>query len=87
MLQLLQRILGIGSQQSKTIAKERLRLVLLHDRTCIPPHVVDALKVDLITCISKYMEIDESNLDVSLSTEDESVALVANIPILKVRQI
>ncbi len=86
MLQLLQRILGVGSPSSKTIAKERLRLVLLHDRTSIPPHVVEALKSDLISCISKYMEIDESNLDVSLNSSEESVALVANIPILKVRQ-
>ncbi|KUO51559.1 MAG: cell division topological specificity factor [Desulfitibacter sp. BRH_c19] len=86
MLQLLQRILGIGSPTSKTIAKERLRLVLLHDRTSIPPHVIEALKGDLIACISKYMEIDENNLDVSLSNEDDSVALIANIPILKVRQ-
>ncbi|WP_028307660.1 cell division topological specificity factor MinE [Desulfitibacter alkalitolerans] len=86
MLQLLQRILGVGSPSSKTIAKERLRLVLLHDRTSIPPHVIEALKGDLIQCISKYMEIDENNLDVSLSDSDESVALVANIPILKVRQ-
>lgn len=86
MLQLLQRILGVGSPSSKTIAKERLRLVLLHDRTSIPPHVIEALKGDLIKCISKYMEIDENNLEVSLSDSDESVALVANIPILKVRQ-
>lgn len=86
MLQLLQRILGVGTPRSKTIAKERLRLVLLHDRTSIPPHVIEALKVDLINCISKYMEIDESNLDVSLSNSDDSVALIANIPILKVRQ-
>jgi cell division topological specificity factor len=86
MLQLLQRILGVGTPSSKTIAKERLRLVLLHDRTSIPPYVLEALKSDLIQCISKYMEIDETNLDVSLSDSDESVALVANIPIIKVRQ-
>ena len=87
MLQLLQRILGVGSSPSKTVAKERLRLVLLHDRTSIPPHVIEALKGDLIKCISKYMEIDENNLDVSLDDSDDAVALVANIPILKVRQI
>jgi len=86
MLQLLQRILGVGQSPSKSVAKERLRLVLLHDRTSIPPHVIEALREDLIKCISKYMEIDESNLDVSLADSDESVALVANIPILKVRQ-
>ncbi len=87
MLQLLQRILGIGSPDpSKKIAKERLRLVLLHDRTSIPPHVLEALKGDLINCISRYMEIDERNLDVSLTNQDDTIALIANIPILKIRQ-
>jgi cell division topological specificity factor len=75
------------SFSSKKIAKERLRLVLLHDRTCLTPEILDSLKGDLIQVISRYMVIDEKNLDVSLNTEDESVALVANIPILKVKQI
>ncbi|MEW6622600.1 MAG: cell division topological specificity factor MinE [Bacillota bacterium] len=87
MLQILQKIFGVNSPTaSKVVAKERLRLVLLHDRTSIPPHVLNSLKGDLITCISKYLDIDERNLDVSLTNTDDSVALVANIPILKVKQ-
>ncbi len=84
MLQFLQRILGKDSS-SKKVAKERLRLVLLHDRTSLTPEVMESLKVDIIKTISRYLEIDEGNLDVSLNTEDDSVALVANIPILKVK--
>lgn len=86
MLRFLQRIIGLESpDSSKKMAKERLRLVLLHDRTSIPPHVLEALKSDLIICISKYLEIDDENLDINLTNEDETVALVANIPIMKVR--
>lgn len=86
MLEFLQRILG-KSFSSKKIAKERLRLVLLHDRTSLTPEILDSLKGDLIEVISRYMVIDQENLEVNLSTEEESVALVANIPILKVKQV
>jgi cell division topological specificity factor len=86
LLQFLQRILG-KEPSSKKVAKERLRLVLLHDRTSLSPEVLESLKIDIIHTISKYLEIDESNLDVSLNTEDDEVALVANIPILKVKHV
>lgn len=86
MLNFLRRVMGTDYPgSSKKVAKERLRLVLLHDRTSIPPHVLEALKSDLIACISKYMEIDNDNLDINLTNERETVALVANIPIMKVK--
>jgi len=71
---------------SKNIAKERLRLVLVHDRATISPHMLNRLKEDLIQVISNYMEIDESALEVNLSQDDREVALVANIPVLKMKR-
>lgn len=71
---------------SKDIAKERLRLVLVHDRADLSEKVMISLREDLIAVISKYMEIDLSALEVSLSKEDGSVALIANIPILSVKR-
>jgi cell division topological specificity factor len=66
---------------SKAVATERLRLVLVHDRSSISPGLINALKEDLIKVIKCYMEVDEDLLQVSLENEDDSVALVANIPI------
>ncbi|WRO21237.1 cell division topological specificity factor MinE [Metallumcola ferriviriculae] len=86
LLELLQRIFGKDNDTSKTVAKERLRLVLVHDRSNVSPQVLESLKVDLIKVISNYMEIDESALEVSLSDEDQAVALVANIPVIKVKR-
>jgi cell division topological specificity factor len=71
---------------SKNIAKERLRLVLVHDRATISPHMLNKLKEDLIQVISNYMEIDESALEVNLSQDDREVALVANIPVVKMKR-
>jgi len=66
---------------SKNVAKERLRLVLVHDRTSISPQLLETLKADLIQVVSNYMEIDESALEVNLDSSGNTVALVANIPV------
>lgn len=71
---------------SKNVAKERLRLVLLHDRTSISPQLMDTLKVELIKVISNYMEIDEESLEVSLDSSGTTVALVANIPVKGIKR-
>lgn len=71
---------------SKKAAKERLRLVLVHDRTSVAPHLLESLKGELIEVISKYLEIDESGLEVNLDQEEETMALVASIPVRSVRR-
>ena len=87
LLELLQRLLGKDDAvQSKNVARERLRLVLVQDRCSIAPHIMESLKEDLIKVISKYMEIDETGLEVTFSDEDNSLALMANIPILKMKR-
>jgi cell division topological specificity factor len=75
-----------GSDNSKNVAKERLRLVLIHDRSSLSPGLLDSLKEELIEVLSKYMEIDESGLEVNLDEGDDSVALVANIPVKQIKR-
>lgn len=87
MLEFLQRVLGIEQPAaSKKVAKERLRLVLFHDRADMSPQIMQALKEDLIKVISEYMDIDQSGLEVSLSSESEGIALVCNIPVLNLKR-
>jgi len=74
------------TSSSKNIAKERLRLVLVHDRVNISPQVLEAMREDLIKVISEYMEIDERALEVSLNQDERTVALMANIPILRLKR-
>ncbi|MEL1133928.1 cell division topological specificity factor MinE [Desulfitobacterium sp. THU1] len=85
MLDFINRILG-KEPASKNVAKERLRLVLVHDRATISPHMLNQLKEDLIKVISNYMEIDESALEVNLNQDDREVALIANIPVIKMKR-
>ncbi|MGF7186167.1 cell division topological specificity factor [Desulfitispora alkaliphila] len=89
MLDFITKIFGRDSNNqdaSKNLAKERLRLVLVHDRANVSTELIEDLRVDLIGVISKYMEIDESALEVNLNSEDNTVALVANIPVVKLKR-
>ncbi|WP_031513168.1 cell division topological specificity factor MinE [Desulfofalx alkaliphila] len=87
MLDFLSRVFGRDTGASKNVAKERLRLVLVHDRANVSPELLNSLKVDLIGVISKYMEIDEKSLEVSLDSSDNQVALVANIPVKRMKRV
>ncbi len=85
---ILSRFFGKESEadMTKTVAKERLRLVLVHDRLDVSETTMENLRNDLISTIGKYMEIDQSALEVTLSREDGGVALVANIPVINVKR-
>ncbi len=81
LLDVFNRIFGRESVTSKDIARERLRLVLVHDRASVSPDFLNSLKEDLIRVIRDYMDIDEEGLQVNLENQDNSVALIANIPV------
>jgi len=85
-LDFINRIFGRESSSSRNVAKERLRLVLVHDRAGVSPELLESLKADLINVISNYMEIDEDALEVSLDSSENQVALVANIPVKKMKR-
>jgi cell division topological specificity factor len=73
-------------ETSSSTAKERLRLVLLSDHLSLAPDVVENLRRDLIAVISRYVEVDEAHCDVTFEQQDSSVAMLANIPILKMKE-
>lgn len=68
-------------------AKNRLRLVLMHDRTQLSPILLEQMRDDMVEVISKYVEIDKEALEVNLESESNTIALVANIPVLRTRSV
>jgi cell division topological specificity factor len=85
LLDLIAKVFGRDAS-SADIAKERLRLVLVHDRTNVSPQFLESLKEELIAVISRYMEIDTENMDVTLQREQNQAALVANIPVRSMKR-
>ena len=80
-------------QPSKGIAKDRLKLVLIHDRVDSSSAMLEMLRVDLMKVISNYMDMDENELDLQISQTDKDdygrsvPVLYANIPIKNLRRI
>lgn len=66
---------------SATTARERLQLVLAHDRSDLSPELLDQMRREIFEVVAKYVDIDIDEGDVSLETEDRVTALVANLPI------
>jgi cell division topological specificity factor len=86
MLDMIQKLFGKGNGNSKEIAKERLRLVLVHDRVNVSPQFMELIKDDMIKVISNYMDINEKEMEVNLTSTKSSVALVANIPVNRMKR-
>ena len=85
MLDMLMKVFGKQEKRSGQIAKERLQVVLIHDRASVSPELMDKLKTEIIDVISKYMDINKSEMEISLANDSDSVALVANIPVNSLR--
>jgi len=74
------RITG-RDRRSASQAKERLKLVLIHDRTDLSPATMQSLKDDLITVISRHVSIDPEAVRIEMSQEGREQRLIADIPI------
>ena len=66
---------------SASTARERLQLVLAHDRSDLSTELLDQMRREILEVVAKYVEIDVDEGAVSLETEDRMTALVANLPI------
>jgi len=71
---------------AKDDAKNRLRLVLLHDRTQLSPSLLESMRDELVAVIAKYVEIDQTTLDLCLEKETNTIALVANIAVVRAKE-
>ena len=85
MFEVVMKLLNRNQKTSKEIAKDRLKVVLIHDRANISPEVMQALKNDIIEVSSHYMDINKNEMEISLENDDNSVALLANIPVNRIK--
>ena len=73
----------------KEVAKDRLKLILIHDRGEIAPEIIDKIREEILGVISKYIDIQIYDVEISVYKNSEegdtSSALVANIPIKNLR--
>lgn len=71
----------LSGKKSARSAKERLQLVLIHDRTDLTPAVFEALKNELLSVVSKHIDIDPESVQINVTQEGREQRLVADIPL------
>lgn len=84
------KILGLFGQnvqkeESKNTAVNRLRLVLMQDRTNLTPEILHRMRSELIEILSKYVELDKEALELNFEQEGEQMALMLSIPVVRAK--
>ncbi|MFZ6021540.1 MAG: cell division topological specificity factor MinE [Chloroflexota bacterium] len=76
----LEQLLG-KKDKSAEQAKERLKLVLIHDRTDLTPHQLELMKNELLEVISRHVAIDPAAVRIDMAQDGREQRLIADIPL------
>ncbi len=84
--ELLERLFfGSEAPNSRDQVKNRLKLVLAHDRADLTPEMMESMRREILEVVSRYVDIDPEGFNFSLESDQRTTALIANLPILGVR--
>ncbi len=88
--ELYNKLLGLFRQaeeadNSKDVARNRLRVVLMQDRTNLTPQLLERMRGELVELLSKYLEMDKDALELNLDQDGEQMALALSIPVIRAK--
>ena len=72
-------------ENAKDVARNRLKLVLMQDRTNLTPYLLERMRGEMIEVLSKYVEMDKDELELNFEQEGDSMALMLSIPVLRAK--
>ena len=74
-----------SEEASKSVATNRLKLVLMQDRTNLTPKILEQMRGELVDLLSKYLEMDKDMLELNFEQEGDQVALMLSIPVIRAK--
>jgi len=78
--------------ESSSLAKDRLKLILIHDRVNCSPDLMERIKSDIISVLSKYISFENDEIEISMinsiseEINNKNPVICANIPINKIKK-
>ncbi len=73
------------TEHSKDTACNRLRVVLMQDRTNLTPELMERMRKEMVELLSKYVEMDKEALELNLEQDGDQVALMLSIPVIRAK--
>ena len=82
---IIEKLFSKNTPHSREEVKRRLKLVIAHDRADINPEIIEAMRKEIMEVVSRYVEIDDSDSEFLLENNQRATALVANLPIRRIK--
>jgi cell division topological specificity factor len=84
MKDLIRRLLGQPTGTTASDAKQRLKVLLVHDEIDLPPAKMQRMRAEILEVVARYVDVESDGATFELHKEPGGVAIISNLPVRRV---